>query len=189
METHTWNRFFRRINHLLNLFYRNRSTLTRGTMENRCLISPTSYYIWPLNGTSWSLSRPLSLKEKDTPQQNPDSLAQTEEPQLEEDRFYRCKKCNVAVAKQGSECSIGRQKSHTLQVNPHGYVHGVLTVRSAFNILLYGDPVAADSWFPGYFWRFCLCVQCASHLGWSYHLPGEHTYQFIGLRRESVLKD
>ena len=76
-----------------------------------------------------------------------------------------------------------------MQVNPHGYLHQVLTVREAFNINLYGQREPADSWFPGYLWRFCICMHCGAHVGWSYHLPKESQYDFVGLRRDAIVKD
>ena len=158
-------------------------------MENRCSISLVSNHIWSIHGTTRPLPWPLSLKEKDGSTPNSHSSEQAETTNTEKQHFYRCKQCKIPVAHQGTECSIGDQKSHSMQVNPHGYLHQVLTVKDAFNVFFYGNFVPADSWFPGYLWRLCLCIQCANHIGWSYHLPDQQAYSFIGLRRASILKD
>ena len=189
LAPYTRDGILRRPHNLFNVLNRNGSALARRTMENRYSISLLANHTRPHHGTCRALSRPLSLKEKPTSHSSPSTAAQKEESELEKNGFYRCKRCNTPVAKQGSECGIGQQGARSLQINPHGYLHKVLTVHSAFNILLYGSPVAADSWFPGYLWRFCLCTTCTAHIGWSYHLPDKDAYDFIGLRREAIMKD
>jgi hypothetical protein len=52
-----------------------------------------------------------------------------------------------------------------------------------------GQPEPADSWFPGYLWRLCLCAQCNHHLGWSYQPYDQNTIVFFGLRRGSVKEE
>jgi cereblon len=75
------------------------------------------------------------------------------------------------------------------QINPHGFIHEVLTLREALNVVLAGPPVPADSWFPGFEWRYCLCASCQSHLGWSYHRPEAASATFFGLRRGGLVED
>ena len=104
----------------------------------------------------------------------------------EEERFYLCRQCKNPIAKIGDEVSIGDIPIETMQINPHGYIHEIFTVRSAFDVILAGPPVPADSWFPGYMWRLCLCAQCTLHLGWSYQNYNEDAIVFFGLRLGSV---
>lgn len=75
-------------------------------------------------------------------------------------------------------------------VNPGGYVHEVLTVRRAPGALAAGDPVRADSWFPGTTWRFALCGGCTDFVGWFYEPVGaDGPEPFWGLRAAAVRRD
>ena len=104
-------------------------------------------------------------------------------------RMYRCRPCSNPVANIGDEISVGEIPVDTMQINPHGYIHEIFTVRTAFQVIVTGQPVPADSWFPGYMWRFCICAQCGHHLGWSYQPYDQETIVFFGLRRGSVKED
>ena len=104
-------------------------------------------------------------------------------------KMYRCRACSTAIAHVGDEISVGDIPVDSMQINPHGYIHEIFTVRSAFQVIITGQPVPADSWFPGYMWRFCLCAQCSQHLGWSYQRNQQDSIVFFGLRRGSVKED
>lgn len=106
-----------------------------------------------------------------------------------EPRMYRCRACSNPVANIGDEISVGDIPVDTMQINPHGFIHEIFTVRAAFQVIITGQPIPADSWFPGYMWRFCLCAQCGHHLGWSYQPYDRETIVFFGLRRGSVKED
>jgi hypothetical protein len=41
----------------------------------------------------------------------------------------------------------------------------VITVKGA-DLKFHGDSYTADSWYPGYRWRACVCSVCGSHMGW-----------------------
>ena len=127
------------------------------------------------------------LKKRKHPNLNPNKQENPNEERIE--KQYRCRSCNTAVALVGDEVSVGEIPVETMQINPHGYIHEIFTVRSAFHVLISGNPVPADSWFPGYMWRFCLCAQCHHHLGWSYQPYDQNTIVFFGLRRGSVKED
>lgn len=112
-----------------------------------------------------------------------------EESEHSEQRMYRCRSCSNAVAHVGDEISVGDIPVDSMQINPGGYIHEIFTIRTAFQVIITGQPVPADSWFPGYMWRFCLCAQCGHHLGWSYQPYQQETIVFFGLRRGSVKED
>ena len=88
----------------------------------------------------------------------------------------------------GDEIQVSDIPVLSAQINPHGFVHEVLTVRKAWNYQTLGPPTPADSWFPGYLWRYALCIQCQNHLGWAYMRPGSDIITFVGLRRRSVVE-
>ena len=117
------------------------------------------------------------------------TTTKSEEDQQTEKQYYRCRACKNPVAECGDEISVGDIPIETMQINPHGYVHEIFTVRSAFGVMIMGDPVPADSWFPGYMWRYCLCVQCNAHLGWSYQPVHINAIVFFGLRNAAITQD
>ena len=106
-----------------------------------------------------------------------------------EEKKYRCRSCSNEVANVGDEIQVGDIPVDSMQINPHGFLHEIFTVRHAFQVVITGQPVPADSWFPGYMWRFCLCAQCGLHLGWSYQPYQQENIVFFGLRRGSVKGD
>ena len=69
---------------------------------------------------------------------------------LKEPRLFKCANCMSPVAFEVDIIQIGDIPSDTAQVNPHGFIHEVITVRSVQNTLLEVTPVPADSWFPGF---------------------------------------
>ena len=49
-------------------------------------------------------------------------------------------------------------------VNPHGYVHDMITLRKAKHVTLEGERQLEHSWFKGYAWTIAYCGGCTSHL-------------------------
>lgn len=158
-------------------------------MENRDSVPFCTNYVGSFHGATWTVFGALSLKEKNTAAEKNSEKKVERAAETKKKKYYRCTKCLNPVALQGTECTIGEQSPTSLQINPHGYLHQVLTVKDAFNIFLYGSPTPADSWFPGYLWRLCICVQCGSHVGWSYHRVDTAKHSFVGLRRDTIIKD
>ena len=132
---------------------------------------------------------PLHLLRKTPSKPTAQKDTSTEEANNPEKKMYRCRACSNAVAHIGDEITVGDIPVDSMQINPHGYIHEIFTVRTAFQVIVTGQPVPADSWFPGYMWRFCLCAQCGHHLGWSYQPYQQETIVFFGLRRGSVKED
>jgi Lon protease-like protein len=81
-------------------------------------------------------------------------------------------------------------------VNPHGFVHGMLTVAAVCDLQLVGQPTAQDSWFAGYNWTIAYCARCHQHAGWRFSRSGppadggsaEPTL-FWGLRQGAFAQD
>ena len=188
LETHTRNWISRWTDNILNIFNRNGSAFHGRSMENGTPIPLRANHSWSFYGPLWTVHRSLYLKTNDKTE-TPDENTVDNSAESKEQKYYRCKKCFIPIAVQGSECSVGTQASSTIQINPHGYLHHVLTIKDAFNIFLYGSLTPADSWFPGYSWRLCICIQCISHVGWSYHQANTTKHEFIGLRRDAIIKD
>ena len=154
----------------------------------------TCYHLFP--HTNFKRTLPRFDRHQDLPtmyallkpqKTNPPTKTNTQkEEKKEETRFYLCRQCSNPIANIGDEVSIGDIPIDTMQLNPHGFIHEIFTIRSAFHVIIVGSPVPADSWFPGYMWRLCICAECMLHLGWSYQNYTQDAIVFFGLRRGSV---
>lgn len=100
-------------------------------------------------------------------------------------RALRCRACQAAIAD-----SSDVFQAAGLFVNPHGFLHELLLVRTARGLLFVGEETAEHTWFAGYTWRIALCARCQSHLGWRYTAaqPELSPSVFYGLRRASVIE-
>lgn len=102
---------------------------------------------------------------------------------------YRCRHCQTPIAFVSDEIPVSDLGSHSIQVNPNGFVHEVITVRCTQSTRSLGNPIPADSWFPGYCWRYLVCDGCTEFVGWSYSRPMEIHMTFAGLSRAAVTQD
>lgn len=100
-----------------------------------------------------------------------------------------CRACREWVADPDDAVSIHGEPTVRSFVNPHGFVHDVLTLSHAAGMLHGGPRVGADSWFPGYVWQIGVCGGCGAHLGWRYTaVSGAVPSTFVGLRRAAVVE-
>ena len=80
-----------------------------------------------------------------------------------------CVNCGVEIASKSDVYTVpGAEGTTGAYVNPQGYVHQTVTLRSASNIMLMGSPEARDSWFPGFAWTIAYCSGCGNHMGWRF---------------------
>ena len=121
----------------------------------------------------------------DTPPDIAAEIDQKDQP-AKEPRRFKCAACQNPVAFEVDVIPIGDIPSDTAQVNPHGFIHEVITVSAVQNTLVEGPPVPADSWFPGFCWRYLLCGQCLEFLGWSYQRPNEYSMTFAGFSKATI---
>jgi cereblon len=104
-----------------------------------------------------------------------------------EETWLCCRACSHRLARVSDRFAVPGHPEVASFVNPGGYVHEVLTLRAAPGCLCTGDRVRADSWFPGYTWRFGLCGGCGAFVGWYYEATGTAASAiFWGLRAPSV---
>ncbi len=125
-------------------------------------------------------------KTSDTPSDILPELKPDDKSTIEPKQF-RCKTCQNPVAFEVDIIQIGDIPSDTAQVNPHGFIHEVITVHHVQNIFITGEPEPADSWFPGFCWRYLICGECTEFLGWSYHRPTEQMMTFAGLSKGQII--
>ncbi|KAK1290134.1 hypothetical protein QJS10_CPB18g01014 [Acorus calamus] len=78
----------------------------------------------------------------------------------------RCKNCLTVIAKRSDMVVMSSDGPLNAYVNPHGYVHEVMTLHNASGLVLRGSPVKEHSWFPGYAWTVTNCAVCETNMGW-----------------------
>ena len=75
-------------------------------------------------------------------------------------------------------------------LNPHGFIHEVVTVRWAENLKVAELSTTEFTWYPGYAWRTAWCASCGAHVGWSFVATGEsEPARFWGLRRDAIVEE
>lgn len=104
------------------------------------------------------------------------------------ERVLRCAVCGTELA---SPKAIFRKGSdHLVQAhaNPYGFIHEIVTVRAARNLLYAGPPTTEFTWFPGYAWETAYCAGCQSHVGWRYTATRDEVEppRFWGLLRKMI---
>ena len=190
LESRHYHWIFGSINNFLNLHLGKCQIDTTGSTQNglsqhchsslaRCGFS----YVWDQPRDEVHL---WLLKGRD-----PDDPAEAENSEQEtakDPSRFLCANCKEFIGFPSDVLTVGDIPVLSAQVNPHGFVHEVITIKYVVNTFVVGDPVPADSWFPGYLWRYLLCRRCHSHLGWSYHRPNGVQMIFAGLRKASVVQ-
>jgi len=94
----------------------------------------------------------------------------------------RCARCGREIADPRDVFAMHAGGALGAFVNPHGYLHEVVTVRRACGLVRIGEPTLEATWFPGFAWTLALCGACGAHVGW--HFSGEGS--FWGLRRPAI---
>ncbi|MEM7216800.1 MAG: cereblon family protein [Pseudomonadota bacterium] len=101
------------------------------------------------------------------------------------EQYVYCAQCSNVLARCDAAIEINGAHTHFC-VNPHGIEFDVRCYAQALGCAIAGEPTAADSWFPGYRWRFASCASCQIHLGWLFQ-GAEH--QFYGLINDRIQSD
>ena len=78
---------------------------------------------------------------------------------------------------------LAEGKSEFVFSNPNGLAFHILTFSEAFGCRPSGVPTLEYTWFPGYAWCYCHCLECGQHLGWFY--SGQTG--FVGLIRDRIV--
>ncbi|KAJ0248210.1 Protein cereblon [Hirschfeldia incana] len=78
----------------------------------------------------------------------------------------RCKHCQIVIARRSDMLVMSSDGPLGAYVNPHGFVHEIMTFYKANDIAISGRSVKEDSWFPGYAWTIANCATCETQLGW-----------------------
>lgn len=102
-----------------------------------------------------------------------------------DNKFVYCIRCSHLLARAGDAIKVSGHHQHFC-TNPYGIDFDVCCYRQALGCTISGQPTGADSWFPGYTWRFATCTGCEAHLGWLFEttqvISPEHFYGLIAER-------
>ena len=84
--------------------------------------------------------------------------------------LLHCARCSVEISTLESVFSWDeRGSSIGTFVNPHGFVHQMITLCGVSNVIPDdNEPSLQDCWFPGYGWTLLFCSRCGAHLGWQF---------------------
>lgn len=79
-------------------------------------------------------------------------------------RFIRCMRCNHVVAHLDDQIKVMGSHLHKM-TNPRGFTHLFACYSLAPGVVISGQAIAADSWFPGFSCRLAQCEECHKDMG------------------------
>lgn len=110
---------------------------------------------------------------------------------LESCNRVRCKNCQALIAQRSDMLVMSSDGPLGAYVNPHGFVHEIMTLLKANGLALIGRPVKEYSWFPGYAWTITNCANCETQMGWLFTATNKKLKprSFWGIRSSQVADD
>jgi hypothetical protein len=191
MEVGYNNRFSWGLYNLFNIQCRERTIASTRELENRICEHTLTINFRTCVGLLWNKDRVNNVQKclkGDDPQSPTESEKSADQEEKDSPAKFLCSGCNTFIAFMSDTIKVDDIPTLSAQINPYGFVHEVITVCYVTNVFLHGSPEPADSWFPGYFWRYIICVNCNNHIGWSYHRAFEDKMTFAGLRKSSIIE-
>ena len=101
----------------------------------------------------------------------------------EEDVLY-CAKCRAPITSRRHRITVNERHEHVF-ANPAGYIFHIGCFQEARGCMIAGEETDYFTWFPGYAWRYALCGQCITLLGWAFRSPDA---LFFGLILDKLLE-
>jgi hypothetical protein len=89
-----------------------------------------------------------------------------------------CKVCQHPITSSKNKIEINGQHQHIFS-NPIGIAYEIGCFSSANGCTNKGTPTLEYTWFKGFAWRFALCSNCYTHLGWFYQSENDSFYGLI----------
>ncbi|CAG9861496.1 unnamed protein product [Phyllotreta striolata] len=102
---------------------------------------------------------------------------------LKLERSMCCNGCGIQITDPSKVFAMSKDGIQSNYVNPGGHVYETVTVMTAQNFRLDGDPSKQFSWFPGYAWTIMQCKNCHNHLGWQFTSNTLRPRCFYGLAK------
>ena len=92
--------------------------------------------------------------------------------------YLHCAVCSAVISRQANAIEVNGSHLHHC-TNPHGFEFAVRCFSEALGCTIGGDRQHADSWFPGFCWRYASCSDCHQHLGWYFDRGDDYFYGLI----------
>nr|GLL38052.1 protein cereblon [Ipomoea trifida] len=110
---------------------------------------------------------------------------------LEKFDRIQCKTCLSLIARRSEMLVMSGEGPLGAYVNPHGFVHEIMTLLKANGLAVIGNPEKEYSWFPGYAWSIAECVTCGVQMGWLFTATNKKLKprSFWGIRCSQVHDD
>ena len=89
-----------------------------------------------------------------------------------------CQVCQHQITSHENKIEVNGQHEHVLS-NPCGIVFEIGCFSGAAGCVNYGPSTSEHTWFAGYSWRFALCANCLTHLGWFFQSESDGFYGLI----------
>lgn len=106
---------------------------------------------------------------------------------LEKSENFGCATCKNVICHKKDVLPMSCSGPQNTFVNSHGFVHDMITVRTAKGLIHDQGWSTECSWFPGYGWRIACCDVCRRHIGWCYKTEtNTRPKRFFGLSRQNV---
>ncbi len=97
-----------------------------------------------------------------------------------------CARCSHPLTSAALAREVDGAHEHA-RINPIGITYRFRCFHAAPGGVVSGHPTHADSWFPGFAWRFVHCGGCQVHLGWAFSEGGGDA--FFGLVSERLREE
>lgn len=91
-----------------------------------------------------------------------------EDSEKKEKRPILCRACRAKITTAAQMIEVNGSHRHTF-ANPHGKVFEIGCFSGASGCINHGPATHDCTWFAGCTWRFSLCANCFTHIGWKYH--------------------
>lgn len=91
--------------------------------------------------------------------------------------YLYCVSCEHVIGHVTDRIEVMGEHEYAM-TNPYGITHRFGCYSQAPGVEVVGQPVAADTWFPGFTWRLAHCEGCGGHMGWVFERGRE---SFCGL--------
>jgi hypothetical protein len=95
-----------------------------------------------------------------------------------DEKKIRCKICGHRISSSEKKIEVNGRHQHVF-TNPAGVIYKIGCFSDANGCVNYGISSLEHTWFSDYSWRYALCSNCHTHLGWFYQSENNSFYGLI----------